>query len=116
MLTVAGRLLLLVEAAPRCKCGGNCETLQFLAKTLTERKVREDGWQLRTELVISKLWLHRLKEIPRDDIAKKVEGFSAEGLATPASFHMKVTDTNGSSATRPAPSPRRGELPLLTSK
>lgn len=46
MLTIAGKLLLLVEAAPRCKCGGNCETLQFLAKTLTERKVREDGWQL----------------------------------------------------------------------
>jgi len=24
MLTVAGKLLLLVEAAPGCKCGGNC--------------------------------------------------------------------------------------------
>jgi glutathione peroxidase-family protein len=46
MLTVAGKLLLLVEAAPRCKCGGNCETLQFLANKLTERKVREGGWQL----------------------------------------------------------------------
>ncbi|MGD0175836.1 MAG: hypothetical protein ABSC50_03305 [Candidatus Bathyarchaeia archaeon] len=46
MLTVAGKLLLLVEAAPRCKCGGNCKALQFLAKTLTERKVREDGRQL----------------------------------------------------------------------
>ena len=33
-LTFAGELLLLIEAAPRCNCGGNCETLKFLVEQL----------------------------------------------------------------------------------
>ena len=44
-LTVAGKLLLLVEAAPRCKCGGNCETLQFLSRELLQLQVKEAGWR-----------------------------------------------------------------------
>ena len=44
-LTVAGKLLLLVEGAPRCKCGGNCETLQFLSKELLQLQVKESGWR-----------------------------------------------------------------------
>lgn len=44
-LTVAGKLLLLVEAAPRCKCGGNCETLQFLSSELLQLQVKEAGWR-----------------------------------------------------------------------
>jgi hypothetical protein len=44
-LTSAGKLLLLVEAAPRCRCGGNCETLQFLARELLQLQVKEAGWR-----------------------------------------------------------------------
>jgi hypothetical protein len=42
-LTVAGKLLLLLEAAPRCACGGNCATLQFLATELQRQSVKEAG-------------------------------------------------------------------------
>jgi len=38
-------LLDLVEIAPRCRCGGNCETLQFLAAELTRRQVKDTGWR-----------------------------------------------------------------------
>jgi hypothetical protein len=37
-LTPAGLLLILVEKAPRCRCGGNCETLQYMANMFREMK------------------------------------------------------------------------------
>lgn len=42
-VTIAGKLLLLIQAAPSCKCGGKCETLQFFTKEL-DRLVREADW------------------------------------------------------------------------
>ena len=40
-LTPMGKLLVLVDHAPRCRCGGNCETLQYLAKELIEAQSQE---------------------------------------------------------------------------
>lgn len=36
-LTFRGQLLILVESAPRCKCGGDCETLQYLTDKVTQQ-------------------------------------------------------------------------------
>ncbi len=47
-LTPLGRLLVLVDGAPRCSCGGNCETLQFLVKRLIEAESHEQ-WLLLSE-------------------------------------------------------------------
>ena len=40
-LTPMGKLLVLVDHAPRCRCGGNCETLQYLAKELIDAQSQE---------------------------------------------------------------------------
>jgi len=44
-LTVAGKFLVLVEQAPRCACGGNCQILEYLAEQLRRIEVKEAGWQ-----------------------------------------------------------------------
>jgi hypothetical protein len=45
-LTAVGLLLLLVEKSPRCACGGNCETLQYMAEMFREMQVKQAGWQV----------------------------------------------------------------------
>ena len=40
---VAGKLLLLIEAAPSCKCGPDCETFHFFEEEL-RRLVQENDW------------------------------------------------------------------------
>jgi hypothetical protein len=42
LLPIAGKLLLMIDDAPRCKCGENCETRQYMTEKFTELKVRED--------------------------------------------------------------------------
>jgi hypothetical protein len=44
-LTAMGKLLVLFDNAPRCRCGGDCETLKFFAKKLIEANSHEQ-WLL----------------------------------------------------------------------
>jgi hypothetical protein len=40
-LTPAGELLLLLDQAPRCRCGSECETFQYMRKQVERLQMQE---------------------------------------------------------------------------
>jgi len=88
-LTVAGRLLLLIESAPRCQCGGNCELLQSLAAQLLDIQSQEVGYEAQCPYCSEQLFFDQTSPLQLYNCRKCNKWFRLDPGTSPVEIKTK---------------------------
>ena len=88
-LTVAGRLLLLIESAPHCQCGGNCELLQSLAAQLLDIQSQEIGYEAQCPYCSEQLFFDQTSPLQLYNCRKCNKWFQLDPGTSPVEIKTK---------------------------